>query len=189
VNPALVNIVTMNGSAHMKEHRDRPCRTGVVEPVTLLLAVVFLSPPLFGADPSDSAAHPGVAIFRQLCVKCHGPDGQGVDDHEPLYGKRSLKLLARRIERTMPEDEEDLCVGEDAQAVADYIYHAFYSAEARARRNAVRRDLVRLTVPQLRTSVADLVGHFMPGMEDVSPDERGLKTRYRGRHLTKKEDW
>lgn len=181
-------IVTMNDATKPKDHRARSAWTRTPELATLLWVGLCLSPAVLAAEAPGDAGHAGATLYRQLCVGCHGPDGQGVDDHEPLYGKRSLNLLARRIERTMPKDEEDLCVGEDAQAVADYIYHAFYSAEARARRNAVRRDLVRLTVPQLRTSVADLVGHFMPGTKDVSPDERGLKTRYRGRHLTKKEE-
>ncbi|NJN36439.1 MAG: hypothetical protein HC794_04490 [Nitrospiraceae bacterium] len=40
---------------------------------------------------------------------------------EPLYGDRSLASLTRRIERTMPEEEPELCVGEDAAAVAKAV--------------------------------------------------------------------
>jgi hypothetical protein len=35
--------------------------------------------------------------------------------------------LAKLIDKTMPEDEPEKCVGEDARKVAAYIYDAFYS--------------------------------------------------------------
>ena len=80
----------------------------------------------------------GEAIYRKLCIECHGEKGVGVDDKykEPLYGDRSLASLTRRIDKTMPEDEAELCVGEDAAAVAAYIYEAFYSPQSRAGQDA-----------------------------------------------------
>ncbi len=129
-----------------------------------------------------AANEKGAEIYRNLCAECHGPHGEGAPGEydEPLYGNRSIESLAGRIERTMPEDEEDLCVGEDAKAVAEYIYHAFYSTEARAKQTPVTTDLVRLTVPQYRTSIADIVGSFRGGYPRKLKDERGLKGRYYG---------
>jgi len=140
-----------------------------------IIAAIALFPVVNGAWANEK----GAAIYKKLCVECHGPHGEGVDGIDALYGNRSLDSLAGRIERTMPEDEEDLCVGDDAKAVADYIYHAFYSPQARARNQPVTTDLVRLTVPQYRTSVADLVGSFR-GNPKPLPEERGLKARYFG---------
>ncbi|MEM1296751.1 MAG: c-type cytochrome, partial [Verrucomicrobiota bacterium] len=126
--------------------------------------------------------HPGAAIYKKLCVECHGEKGEGVDGlaDDPLYGNRDLASLTRRIERTMPEDEEDLCVGDDARSVAEYIYHAFYSEEAQIRNNPPDFELSRLTVPQYRRSVSDLVG--LPFNDHMSgfPEERGLTGRYFG---------
>src|SRR2546430_8596231 len=78
---------------------------------------------------------PGREIFRQECAKCHGRNGEGVKGKYdgPLQGERSLEKLARYIERNMPDDNPGKCVGEDAQAVARYIYETFYSREARLR--------------------------------------------------------
>ena len=86
------------------------------------------------------ADHAGKAIYQKLCVECHAENGEGVADKadDPLQGNRDIASLAGRIERTMPEDEEDLCVAEDAKAVAEYVYHAFYSLEARARNTPAR---------------------------------------------------
>ena len=185
---ASAETATMNDATKPKDQGGRSAWARTPEWAALLWAGLCLGSAVFATEAPGDAGHAGATLYRQLCVECHGLEGQGVDDHEPLYGNRSLKLLARRIERTMPENKADLCVGADAQAVADYIYHAFYSPAAQARRNGLRRELVRLTVPQLRSSVADLVGHFMPGTKDLTTDERGLKTQYRGRHITKKTE-
>ena len=133
------------------------------------------------AEPaSELKHHPGMVIYKNLCIDCHGENGEGVRDKadEPLVGSRTLESLAQRIERTMPEDEEHLCVGEDAKTVAAYIYDAFYSAEARARNTPARLDLSRLTVPQYRNSIADLVLNFR-GDAWIS-EKRGLKAWYFG---------
>jgi len=75
----------------------------------------------------------------QQCASCHGKDGMGVDGEydEPLVGERTLRSLARKIEKTMPEDNVGACVGEDAKQVAAYIYDAF--SRQRPRRAASRR--------------------------------------------------
>ncbi len=124
--------------------------------------------------------HPGAKIYQKLCVECHAKNGEGVEGKadDPLYGNRDIESLAGRIERTMPEDEEHLCVGEEAKAVAEYIYHAFYSEEARARNTPARIDVVRLTEPQFRTSVADLIQGFRG---DVGyGKDHGLRAYYYG---------
>lgn len=121
----------------------------------------------------------GAAIYTELCARCHGAKGEGVagKHDEPLYGNRSLESLARLIERTMPEEDPEKCVGEEAERVAEYIFEAFYSPEARARMNPPRIDLARLTAPQYLNSVADLVASFRGGPGEIG-EERGLRARY-----------
>lgn len=125
-----------------------------------------------------------VSIFQQQCAKCHGADGQGVDDgyNHPLFGDRSIDSLARLIERTMPENDPELCRGEEARQVAAYIFREFYSPEARQKKGLVSRarvELARLTVPQYRNAVADLVGHFTPAPADGSQgDEEQLSQTF-----------
>ena len=88
----------------------------------------------------------------------------GTDAHQdPLVGDRSLESLVRRIVRTMPEEDPDLCVGQEASDVAYYVYHAFYSSEARAAMGwAPRMTPARLTAEQFQNAVADLVSYFTP---------------------------
>ncbi len=136
--------------------------------------------------PAESA---GAVIYKKMCAECHGDRGQGVDGKydEPLIGERNVEQLARKIDKTMPEDNEGACVGADAKQVAEYIYHAFYSAEAQARINPPTKDLTRLTIAQHRTSVMDLIGHFRqgPGFDRPLGEERGLKAVYQGVSLPK----
>ncbi len=124
----------------------------------------------------------GAAIYKKQCLDCHGPNGEAVEDKtdDPLYGNRDLTSLAKRIVRTMPEDEEDLCVGDDAKAVAAYIHDAFYSLAARARNTPARIETARLTVPQYRSSVADLVGGFRNNYASPLGKDRGLSVTYTG---------
>ncbi len=128
--------------------------------------------------------HPGFAIYQKLCTECHGDNGEGVagEYEEPLYGDRSIASLAGRIDRTMPDYDESLCVGEDAKQVADYIYRAFYSPEAQARISLPPIQFSRLTVPQYKNSVADLVGLFMGGYGRPVGEARGLKGTYYGNY-------
>jgi hypothetical protein len=116
----------------------------------LFLAVALLS---VGAEPR------GAVVYREMCAECHGAKGEGVENEydEPLHGSKSLEKLTSLIERTMPEDDDEACVGEEANAVAAYIYDAFYSPEAQARLNPPRIALARLTNRQYRESIADLV--------------------------------
>jgi len=125
-----------------------------------------------GAD-----AGPGEAIYRQLCVECHGPAGEGTADYpKMLAGTKSVAQLAKLIERTMPEGDPDLCVGDDAAQVAAYIHEAFYTKNAKATAKPPRIELSRLTVRQYRNAVTDLIGSFRGnGNWD---DKRGLRAEY-----------
>src|SRR5439155_3482804 len=121
----------------------------------------------------------GRDIYRQQCAKCHGRNGEGVKGKhdEPLQGDRSLEKLTRYIDRNMPDDDPSKCVGEDAAAVARYIYDAFYSHEARLRNHPPRVELLRLTNRQYLNTVADLIKHFT-GNDAAVSGERGLRASY-----------
>ena len=146
------------------------------------------------------AVHPGAIIYQKLCVDCHGAKGQGVDGKydEPLAGERSVESLAKLIARTMPEDNEGACVGEDAKQVAAYIYDEFYSPAAQQRINPPAVDLSRLTIAQYRASVMDVLGRFpLPPVQPGKPvtkfrqqnpanlGQPGLKATFRGVELPK----
>lgn len=121
-------------------------------------------------------------------MECHGANGEGVDEEydEPLYGNWSLEKLTRIIHKTMPEEDPDLCVGPDAEAVAQYIYDAFYSLEARARNTPARIELVRMTNRQFLNSVADLLNHFT-GDTSIGSDRGLTGTYYNARNFDRKE--
>ncbi len=151
---------------------------------------------LFCAGPGPVSAldlenHPGKAIYQKQCVECHGETGEGAEDvdADPLVGTRTLESLAGRIERTMPEDNEDDCVGPDAKAVAEYIFHAFYSPAAQAKLNEVKTDITRLTRPQYLNSVADIMGFFRNTYNPPEIDKFGLNATYyaSGRFRIEKE--
>lgn len=132
----------------------------------------------FVQDASANDIAQGKAIYSKLCASCHGDDGQGTVDNFPqaLAGDRPLVDLARVIAETMPEGESDVCIGDDAKAVAAYIYDAFYSPVAQARIRPPRVSLARLTNTQYRNSVADLIGLFRGGRP--YDDKRGLQAEY-----------
>ena len=132
---------------------------------------------------------PGAKIYESKCATCHGPDGQGADPRsgaddgydEPLFGDLSIDALAGLIDRTMPIDDPDACRGNAAKQVARYVYDKFYSQDARLKNGYLalpRIELQRLTVPQYRNAVADLIGHFTP---DPSTSRESRRRRKRGR--------
>lgn len=139
-----------------------------------LAATFFLASHASAASPELS----GAQIYTEMCVRCHGPKGEGVAEKhdEPLYGDRSLASLTRLIQRTMPEDTDTKCTPEEARKVAEYIYGEFYSPEARARLNPPTIDFARLTVPQYLNSIADLLGSF--GSESKVSNDRGFRAEY-----------
>lgn len=120
----------------------------------------------------------GEVIFAESCARCHGEDGEGVEDFypDPLEGDDSVERLAEIIERTMPEEDPDLCVGQEARDVAEFVHQRFYVRRARERRAAARVELARMTVPQIRHSLTDLVASFRAPprpREDVDGDVDG----------------
>lgn len=142
-----------------------------------------------GVSLAATAEHQGAVIYRKLCAECHGDKGQGVADKydEPLHGNRTAPALAKRIARTMPDDNVGACVGKDSEQVAAYIYEAFYSPRAQARLHPPEFDLSRLTIAQYRTAAADIVGRFRPGSDKPPGAERGLTAHYTG-HIIVKDD-
>lgn len=152
----------------------------------LIAAVVFA---FFEQRTTAEDEHPGKAIYTKQCASCHGGDGQGTAENYPeaLAGDRPLADLARVITETMPEGESDVCIGKDAEAVASYIYDAFYSPVAQARIRPPRIKLARLTNTQYRNAVADLIGLFRGGRP--FDDKRGLQAEYfaSGRYQRNKE--
>ena len=133
---------------------------------------------LFEQRTTAADEYPGKPLYAKLCASCHGDDGQGTVDNYPaaLAGDRPLVDLARLITETMPEGESDVCTGEDAEAVAAYIYDSFYSPVAQARIQPPRIKLARLTNTQYRNAVADLIGLFRGGR--MFDDKRGLQAEY-----------
>lgn len=132
----------------------------------------------FGPHSVLAADRSGEQIYQQQCAACHGTAGVGTKDHygKPLVGNLPVAELASFIIETMPEEDPEACVGEDAEKVAGYIYEAFYSEAAQARNSRPRIELSRLTVRQYQNTVADLVGSFSAaGRLD---DERGLQGDY-----------
>jgi hypothetical protein len=76
----------------------------------------------------------------------------------------------------MPEDAPGTCKGPEAEKVAAYIFEAFYSPAAQARRKLPRLELARLTVDQYRNAVADLVQPSRPAT--AVKEEQGLRGSY-----------
>ncbi|MFT4691309.1 MAG: hypothetical protein ACI9OD_003532 [Limisphaerales bacterium] len=154
--------------------------TSTTRSILLCASLLALVAGASAVDLAKLNQHPGKAIYQKLCTDCHGAMGEAITGKtdDALRGNRDLAALTRRIDRTMPEDNEDKCVGKDAQSVADYIYHAFYSIAARARNTPARVEVTRLTVPQYRKSVADLVLGFRGEIGVGS--ERGLRAGYYG---------
>ncbi|MEN8775378.1 MAG: PA14 domain-containing protein, partial [Akkermansiaceae bacterium] len=120
----------------------------------------------------------GAEIYTQHCTSCHGDQGQGVADEydEALVGKKSIASLAKYIHRTMPEEDEDAVIDEDARLVAEYIHKSFYSPEAQARLKPVRKDLLRRTQHQHRRAITDIVQSFRN--RAWMGDEHGLRGHY-----------
>src|SRR5438876_10954241 len=121
----------------------------------------------------------GREIFRQLCAKCHGQNGEGVKGKydDALRGDWAIEKLTRYIDKNMPDDAPEKCVGSDAEAVARYIYDTFYSREARPRNHPPRVEPVHLTNRQYVNTVADLLKHFT-GSDGALTGERGLRATY-----------
>ena len=135
--------------------------------------------PVAEAPSADDALRArGEQIYKSMCASCHGDTGQGVAKAyaDPLVGDDSVGQLTKVIHDTMPEGEPEKCVGADAEAVAAYVHHAFYSEAAQIRNRPPRVTLARLTADQLRQSISDLYSRF-EGLPNSS-EGRGVRAVY-----------
>lgn len=116
----------------------------------------------------------GPELYTKHCASCHGAQGEGGKDYpEPLVGERTLEKLALYVRKKMPEDKPGILSADESMRVSKYIYDAFYSKAAQARRAPPRMELARLTVGQYKTSVADLMSMFSnPPPADAKPGLR-----------------
>lgn len=129
------------------------------------------------AQEVDELIARGAAVWEQQCLRCHGEDGGGVAgkyEHR-LSGPGSLEELAALIEQTMPEDDPELCAGEDARAVARFLLAGILAPE-RAEGQAATQTLQHLTGGQYLLAIAELGDAFFGPQKSVG--ERGLKGRY-----------
>jgi mono/diheme cytochrome c family protein len=142
----------------------------------LALALLFAVASAGRAEPPTES--PGLAIYREHCLRCHGENGAGTAEvPAALVGDRSVNQLADYIHDTMPEDDPEAVAGEAARAVAAAIHETFYSAVARDRNRPARVELARLTNRELRNTLADLVRSFRGGIPR-DDGRRGLVGEY-----------
>jgi hypothetical protein len=129
---------------------------------------------------STAKSPSGAGIYRAQCVKCHGKMARASKANTMTRSTAigPIEKLTRYIDKNMPDDDPEKCVGADAAAVARYINDAFYSREARARNHPARVELVRLTNRQYANTVADLIKHFT-GADNSIGNERGLRGNFR----------
>ncbi len=115
-------------------------------------------------------------IYANKCARCHGENGQGVADgyEKPLAGRTSLDELVELIVTTMPEEDPEQCAGEEARKVAEFIYEKFYVP---SKASTAGFELTRLTVPQYRNAVADVLATFAPTEAYEEPDPRRRPTQ------------
>jgi hypothetical protein len=142
------------------------------------LPTLFLYTVAFPATTATTA--PGKDLFLAHCAKCHGRNGEGVKGKykDRLQGDRNLPKLTRYIERNMPDDDPGSITPDQADAVAKYIYGAFYSREARGEKPP-RIELTRFTNRQFLNSTADLLKGFTD-KDTRDNGERGLRAAYYG---------
>ncbi|NOY42816.1 MAG: DUF1592 domain-containing protein [Planctomycetes bacterium] len=107
---------------------------------------------------AGDAKQRGQAVYEKSCASCHGKEGEGVEEFyaDPLVGDLTVAGLTEVIAETMPEDDPESCLGDDAAAVAAYIHKSFYSKVVQITAEPPRVRLARLTGNQLRQSLADL---------------------------------
>jgi mono/diheme cytochrome c family protein len=145
---------------------------------SLAVIVSVISLGLLPPSSAPAQEQSGEQIYQKRCAACHGPDGEGTAKGHPhaLAGDLSVSELAGFIAKSMPADAPGDCVGGDAERVAAYIHNAFYSRQARDRRQPPRIELTHLSGRQYRLALADLIASFcIPGQK---VDERGLRGHY-----------
>jgi cytochrome c553 len=139
--------------------------------------LLFMAASLVFGNLAAAADPDGAQVYKARCVACHGPQGEGTAKQKRrLAGDRSVSQLADLIGKTMPEDDPGTLTAEEARAVAEYIFDAFYSPLARERNRPARVELSRLTVRQYRQAVADIIAGFRGPVK--WGEERGLSAEY-----------
>ena len=120
----------------------------------------------------------GRVLFREHCSRCHGDNGEGSESYpDPLQGNLSVKQLVSYIDKTMPEDDPSQVTGNSAKHIAETIHSSFYSLIAQDRNKKARLELSRLTVRQMRESLADIIGSFR-SPHPKADKQRGLRAEY-----------
>ncbi|MDG1992346.1 MAG: DUF1592 domain-containing protein [Pirellulales bacterium] len=120
----------------------------------------------------------GLILFREHCSRCHGDNGEGSDSYpDPLQGNLSVNQLVSYIDKTMPEDDPSQVTGESAKHIAETIHSSFYSLIAQDKNKKARLELSRLTVRQMRESLADIIGSFRRP-HPTADKQRGLRAEY-----------
>ena len=80
--------------------------------IKVVVALVVLASLVFAGRQGQryykknlAAPRAGEVVYRQDCMSCHGPVGQGVAGKadEPLVGEKSIASLAKYIAREMPD--------------------------------------------------------------------------------------
>ena len=146
-----------------------------------LFLCLFLVVSLSGSCPAESRLKDpgkGKAVYKKFCGDCHGSQGEGVkgEYNHALHGDLSVVALSRYISKNMPDGDPHLVVKKDADAVAAYIYDAFYSPEAWARLHPPEISFSRLTIDQFNQSVSDLVAGKQRQSKPIKTG--GIKGRY-----------
>lgn len=137
---------------------------------------------LFNVENASGAAESnpktGAAIYRKLCIECHATNGKGVTDKaNPFQGRKTLDELTMLIEETMPEEDPELCKGEDARQVAEYVLQHFFTSTAGENSQSARVQLSHMTVRQYLYTTSDLMSSFL-GTAKTTTKERGLRAEY-----------
>ncbi len=123
-------------------------------------------------------ADTGEQLYAAQCARCHGKAGEGSKKYpKALVGERSVAQLAEQIQKTMPENDPGSLSKDDSLKIAQFCFDGFYSQAARDKNKPVRVELARLTVPQYKNALADLVGGFRSSNTKWD-DKRGLKGEY-----------
>lgn len=175
----------------MLHHKPNPTACAVAMGVSLAASLACVLSAQSAPAPKKKLT--GAQIYARQCASCHGAKGEGTAKYKkPLIGSQSQGQLAGFIAKTMPPGPKRTCVGEDAKAVATYVFDSFYSPLAQARNKPARIELSRLTVQQYRNAVTDLVGSFRPAPR--LDERRGLRGEYyktrprRGERLLERVD-
>ena len=143
----------------------------------MLRTLLVLSLIGFAAPASAADVKAGEKLYREHCIRCHGANGEGTKKYPQLLSSdKSLDVLGKLIDKTMPEDDPDKLDAAQSADVAAYIFDAFYSPAAQARIKPVRVELARLTIAQYRNAIADVVGGFRG--QAKWDDKRGLRGEY-----------